>query len=72
MRKFIVLSSLLAVAIATPAFAQSRGATPGAKLTTTTVQNNPLALIRSFTVEDLQAALADAQAPRRPIVTPRC
>jgi len=66
MRKFIVMTSLLAAAIATPAFAQNRGAAPGAKLTTAAVQSNPLALIKTFTVADLQAALADAKAQTPP------
>jgi hypothetical protein len=43
-----------------PKSAASRQLTPAA------VQNNPLALIQNFAVEDLQAALADAKAQTPP------
>jgi hypothetical protein len=67
--------TLLCLALAAmPAQAQSGKTVPvpqpkpaaSKPLTTAAVQSNPLALIKTFTAEDLQAALADAQAQNPP------
>jgi hypothetical protein len=65
--------ALLCLALVTmTAHAQSGRTVPQPKpaaskqLTTAAVQSNPLALIKTFTAEDLQAALADAQAQMPP------
>lgn len=60
------------VCAAPPSMAASRTlarratATASAKPTVTQVQQNPLIVVREFTVADLQAALADAQAQSPP------
>lgn len=68
MKKIILALAL--VAFATPALAQSP-AKPAAKqpLTAASAQQNPIALLQQFSVSDLQAALADANAQTPPDVT---
>jgi hypothetical protein len=52
-----------------PAEAPALGPNGKPKLTPTQVQQNPLLMIQQFSVEDLQAALADAQAQNPPDTT---
>lgn len=66
LRLFVLI---LAVLLTAPAYAQTKKAAvaaPSGKLTVNAVTQNPLALIQGFTVTDLQAALADAQAQTPP------
>jgi hypothetical protein len=67
--------AIICLALVTvPAHAQSGKTVPvpqprpaaSNQLTPAAVQNNPLALIKTFTAADLQAALADAQAQNPP------
>lgn len=55
--------------LASPALAQPNKPAPAAKLTSAQVQQNPATLLQQFTLEDLQAALADAQAQNPPDMT---
>ena len=70
--KALIVFLMLGVAagsLSDHAFAQSKAkvaATSTAKLTAAQVQANPLALIQQFSVNDLQAALADANAQTPP------
>lgn len=61
MKRFII-GLVCLVSLSIPAFA----GTTKAKLSTTQVQANPVAVLQSFTAADLQAALADANAQTPP------
>lgn len=61
----ILLAASLACALAVaPAVAQPK--TPATKVTASAAKANPVLAIQTFTVADLQAALADAQAQTPP------
>ena len=60
MRKALLLATAVLVVLAAPAYAATTA--PVKKLTTTQAAANPLAVLQAFSVTDLQAALADAQA----------
>lgn len=60
----------LIVALVSPAFAQTKLPTPRPKLTIPQAQANPLAVLQSFTLADVDAALADAQANNDKVSTP--
>jgi hypothetical protein len=64
----LAFAALLAACATMPASAQPKttAAKPVAKLTTAQAQSNPLQVLQTFTVSDLQAALADAQAQTPP------
>lgn len=60
-----LLAAALVLSFAAPAMAQ-----PKAKPTTTQAQANPLLVIQQFTVDDLQAALSDAQVNNDTVAAP--
>jgi hypothetical protein len=61
-----VAALLVGSLFAAPALAQPKTATAKPKLTTAQAVTNQIALLQAFTVTDLQAALADAQAQTPP------
>ena len=64
-----VAALLVGSLFAAPALAQPKTATAKPKLTTAQAVTNQIALLQAFTVTDLQAALADAQAQTPPDTT---
>lgn len=69
MVKFLAKAALaIAMISASPAIAQTKPHAAPAKLTSTQAQKNPLLLLGQFSLDDLQAALADAQAQNPPDV----
>lgn len=67
MKKIILALAL--IALATPAFAQPAKPAVKQPLTAASAQQNPIALLQQFSVADLQAALADANAQTPPDTT---
>ncbi len=61
-----IICAMACLALATPTHAAQTKTKTAARLTTAQAVTNQIALIQAFTVSDLQAALADAQAQTPP------
>ena len=61
-----IICAMACLALAAPTYAAQTKTKTSAKLTTAQAVTNQIALIQAFTVSDLQAALADAQAQTPP------
>ena len=61
-----IICAMACLVLATPTYAAQTKTKTSAKLTTAQAVTNQIALIQAFTVSDLQAALADAQAQTPP------